>query len=120
MKIGIPRALSYYNFFPFWYGFFSDLGIEIVLSDKTTKQIIDYVIENGENLKNNQTSVTISYEDKTTTQAITVKIDNVASLEITKAPNKVEYVQGQNFDSTGMTVKAIYESGTEREISGTE
>lgn len=38
MKIGIPRALSYYNFFPFWYGFFSDLGIEIVLSDKTTKQ----------------------------------------------------------------------------------
>lgn len=38
MKIGIPRALSYYNFFPFWYGFFTDLGIEIVLSDFTTKQ----------------------------------------------------------------------------------
>ncbi len=37
MQIGIPRALSYYNFFPFWYGFFSDLGIEIVLSDATTK-----------------------------------------------------------------------------------
>ena len=38
MKIGIPRALSYYDFFPFWYGFFSDLGIEIILSDVTTKQ----------------------------------------------------------------------------------
>ncbi len=38
MKVGIPRALSYYNFFPFWYGFFSDLGIEIILSDATTKQ----------------------------------------------------------------------------------
>ncbi len=38
MQIGIPRALSYYSFFPFWYGFFSDLGIEIILSDKTTKQ----------------------------------------------------------------------------------
>ncbi len=38
MQIGIPRALSYYNFYPFIYGFFSDLGIEIVLSDKTTKQ----------------------------------------------------------------------------------
>lgn len=38
MKVGIPRALSYYDFFPFWYGFFSDLGIEIVLSDVTTKQ----------------------------------------------------------------------------------
>lgn len=38
MKVGIPRALSYYDFFPFWYGFFSDLGIEIILSDVTTKQ----------------------------------------------------------------------------------
>ena len=38
MKVGIPRALSYYDFFPFWYGFFSDLGIEIILSDITTKQ----------------------------------------------------------------------------------
>ncbi len=38
MQIGIPRALSYYNFYPFWYGFFSDLGIEIVLSDNTTKK----------------------------------------------------------------------------------
>ena len=38
MQIGIPRALLYYNFYPFWYGFFSDLGIEIVLSDATTKE----------------------------------------------------------------------------------
>ncbi len=38
MQIGIPRALSFYNFYPFWFGFFSDLGIEIVLSDPTTKQ----------------------------------------------------------------------------------
>ena len=38
MQIGIPRALSYYNFYPFWYGFFSNLGIEIILSDPTTKQ----------------------------------------------------------------------------------
>ena len=38
MTIGIPRAMSYYNYFPFWYGFFEDLGIKIVISDKTTKQ----------------------------------------------------------------------------------
>ncbi len=40
MEIGIPRALSFYNFYPFWYGFFTDLGIKIVLSDKTTKQTL--------------------------------------------------------------------------------
>ena len=38
MQIGIPRAMSYYNYFPFWYGFFEGLGIKVVLSDKTTKQ----------------------------------------------------------------------------------
>ena len=36
--IGIPRAMSFYNNYPFYYGFFTDLGIKIVLSDMTTKQ----------------------------------------------------------------------------------
>ena len=40
MKIGIPRAMSFYNNYPFFFGFFSDLGIEIVLSDKTTKKTL--------------------------------------------------------------------------------
>ncbi|MCK7514872.1 MAG: acyl-CoA dehydratase activase-related protein [Desulfobacterales bacterium] len=40
MKIGIPRALGYYNYYPFWFGFFTDLGIEPVLSGKTTKKIV--------------------------------------------------------------------------------
>ena len=40
MKIGIPRALGYYNYYPFWFGFFGSLGIEIVLSDKTTKKLV--------------------------------------------------------------------------------
>lgn len=40
MKIGIPRAMSFYNNYPFFFGFFTDLGIEIVLSDKTTKKTV--------------------------------------------------------------------------------
>lgn len=40
MKIGIPRALSYYSYHPFWHGFFSALGVEIVLSNKTTKKMV--------------------------------------------------------------------------------
>lgn len=39
-KIGIPRGISYYNNYPFYYGFFKALGFEVVLSDKTTAQII--------------------------------------------------------------------------------
>ncbi len=38
--IGIPRAMSYYNYFPFWYGFLTNLGLTIVLSDPTTKKTV--------------------------------------------------------------------------------
>ena len=38
MKLGIPRGWSFYSMYPFLYGFFSAIGIEIVLSDKTTKK----------------------------------------------------------------------------------
>ncbi len=38
MKVGIPRALIYYNYYPFWFGFFKALGVEVILSDRTTKQ----------------------------------------------------------------------------------
>lgn len=39
-KIGIPRAMSFYENYPFFFGFFKALGIDIVLSDKTTKQTL--------------------------------------------------------------------------------
>lgn len=39
--IGIPRALSYYCNYPFYYGYFTALGLEIILSDKTTSKIIN-------------------------------------------------------------------------------
>ena len=38
MEIGIPRGMSFYSNYPFWYGFFNSLGIKIILSDPTTKQ----------------------------------------------------------------------------------
>ncbi len=39
--IGIPRAISYYHNYPFYYGFFKALDIKIILSDKTTSEIIN-------------------------------------------------------------------------------
>ena len=40
-QIGIPRAISYYGNYPFYYGYFTALGIDIILSDKTTTAIIN-------------------------------------------------------------------------------
>lgn len=41
LRVGIPRALLYYNYYPAWKSFFESLGAEIVLSDKTTKKILE-------------------------------------------------------------------------------
>ncbi len=39
--IGIPYTLLTYEFFPFWNAFFSELGYQVILSDKTNKKIIN-------------------------------------------------------------------------------
>jgi predicted CoA-substrate-specific enzyme activase len=44
-KIGIPRVLFFYEFFPFWATFFENLGYEVVLSDRTSKRIIRQGVE---------------------------------------------------------------------------
>ena len=40
LKIGIPRALYYYYFIDFWNYFFKDLDVELIISPKTNKKII--------------------------------------------------------------------------------
>jgi predicted nucleotide-binding protein (sugar kinase/HSP70/actin superfamily) len=44
-KIGIPRAMYTYDRFPFWNTFLSELGFEVVLSDKSNKKVINYGID---------------------------------------------------------------------------
>lgn len=90
--------------------------IEAIYKDGTTKTITDYTIQDGKNLKNGQTTVTIEYGGKTVTQAITVQVNAVQKIEIKQAPNKVNYIVGQNFDSTGMIVEATYENGTVKQV----
>ena len=41
IKIGIPRGLLYYSYFPLWRAFFTELGAGIVVSPKTNKAILD-------------------------------------------------------------------------------
>ncbi len=41
MKIGIPRALVYYYYFPLWSRFLEELGHEVVVSPVTNKKIVN-------------------------------------------------------------------------------
>lgn len=40
-RIGIPRALLYYYYFPFWLKLFSELNLEAVISDNTSRDLLD-------------------------------------------------------------------------------
>ena len=97
---------------------FEKKGMEIEANfvDGTKKLVTDYTIIDGETLKQGQKSVTISYQGKTVSQQITVKANSVLKIEIIENAKKLNYVVGQNFDSTGMKVKATYENGLEKEI----
>lgn len=46
-KIGIPRALHYYKFFPFWKVLLEELGGEILLSPPTNKKIVEKGVQHG-------------------------------------------------------------------------
>lgn len=41
VRIGIPRGIHYYYYSKFWQYFFDSLGVELVFSPKTNKEILD-------------------------------------------------------------------------------
>ncbi|MCL4465457.1 MAG: acyl-CoA dehydratase activase-related protein [Chloroflexi bacterium] len=40
VRIGIPRALLYYQYYPMWKTFFECLGAEVIVSDTTSKTVL--------------------------------------------------------------------------------
>jgi predicted nucleotide-binding protein (sugar kinase/HSP70/actin superfamily) len=40
MKVGIPQALLYYQYYPMWKAFFEELGAEVVVSSPTTRSTL--------------------------------------------------------------------------------
>lgn len=98
----------------------TEMIVKAEYTDKTTVEVTDYEITNGTSLKNGQKSIIVSYQGKTAEQDITVKENSVVKIEITKVPDKVDYVVGQNFNKAGMIVKATYANGTIKEITNYE
>ena len=46
-RVGIPRALAYYTYFPVWKAFLEGIGASVVLSRPTTRQILDRGVEDA-------------------------------------------------------------------------
>lgn len=46
-KVGIPRALHFYRYFPFWKKLLEELDVELVLSPPTNKKIVEEGVTHG-------------------------------------------------------------------------
>lgn len=44
-RIGIPRALLYYKYFPLWKTFFEDIGFQIVVSPETSRLLLEEALK---------------------------------------------------------------------------
>ena len=79
------------------------MTVKAIYGNETEKEITDYTIQNGEDLKANQTSVTISYEGKTVMQSITVK-----AKEQPNQPDEPESLPvSSNFDNAKLNVNSV-------------
>ena len=104
---------------------FDKTGMKVIAkySDNSSKEITDYQIIGGDNLKAGTTSITIKYEEngisKETTVNITVNAKQVILEEIyiEQSPTKTIYKEGENFDKTGMKIIAKYNNGSSKEIT---
>lgn len=45
IKVGIPRGMLYYDYCVLWKEFFNNLGLEVIISPKTNKAILDRGVE---------------------------------------------------------------------------
>lgn len=80
------------------------------------------IIENELSLPLNitQLKVSFTYGDSTVVEnitGITVANKSLTGLAITNAPTKVNYIPGENFDSTGMVVFGQYNDGSTAELN---
>lgn len=85
-------------------------GVEKI-ADRAEYEIIapDILTEN--------TIVKVKYGSFTKNINIFVHADTIQGIEISNAPDKTEYIIGENFNSDGMTVSLCYESGKKVPVS---
>ena len=91
--------------------------------DLSSKEVTDYTYSPDGALTFNDKKITISYTEngvtKTVNQDINVESSTTLSkIEITKAPTKLTYSTGEKFDQMGMEIKATYEDGSTRVVTG--
>lgn len=93
---------------------FSSIGLtlEAIYSNGTAVLIDNYTISGGENLSQGTTSVTAVWGEYTIPVPINVVTKSQVGIKIAQLPSKTNYVETQDFNSTGLIVAIEYTNGS--------
>lgn len=94
----------------------SSLVVTAKYEDGTTQIATNYSVS-PEILEADTQKITVTYKGKTADIPVSVKNPKVTSIEISAAPSKTTYTEGETFSPSGMVVIAKYENGLGKETT---
>lgn len=91
--------------------------VSTVWTDGSKEVLADgYTVSELDSAETGEKTITVTYQ--TFTAAFTVEVvPDTVGIRISHYPNKIYYRIGESFDPTGLTVAAIRQDGTEKEIT---
>ena len=110
-----PEKLSYFTDEEFDS---KGLTVSVVYENGEKEETTRYTVSGFENTAGTKT-ITVTYGDYTASFEVEVKERplKVTSVVILSKPDKLDYYVGEEFDSNGLKVFAVYENGTNNEIT---
>lgn len=112
IEVTPPTKLSYF------YGEAIDLTGMVVTAtylDDTTAIVTDYAVSGYDANRLGEQDIAVTYESFTATFTVTVN-NAVAGITVTP-PAKLDYYTGEELDTTGMSVRAVWLDGTRTEVT---
>lgn len=95
----------------------SGMLISTVWTDDSKEVLTDgYTVSDLDSSEAGEKTITVTYQSFTATFTVEVVPDTVG-IRISHYPNKIYYRIGESFDPTGLTVVAVRQDGTEKEIT---
>ena len=97
---------------------FNPAGLEVTAyyNNGTWEKITGYTLS-GYTGTPGQKTITVSYEGFSDTFAVTVNPKSLTSIAITSYPGKTSYIEGQELDTTGLTITAYYDNNTSEVVT---
>ena len=94
----------------------SGMAVTATYDDGSTAAVTGYTVSGYTSTPGSKT-ITITYGGKTTAIDVTVKSKSPIALSITTKPTDTSYFVGEDFNTSGMVVKATYDNGTTTNVT---